>query len=195
MQLAKLRPIASTIDKPKFQTKVDDSETISASTKSRSSCSHHALPNFLYKLSSSSSSSIPSCSILTHGKPYRSLPSPSHLHSSSPGRHNRNYYTWQWRAFPQTRRYALLSHLIFLLFSIYVADTVTIHYVGTLMDGKKFDSSRDRFVSPLLSSTNLLIINPNYRNDPFVTKIGIGQVIKGWDEGDTHRPSCSSTFC
>ncbi|KAG0205403.1 FK506 binding protein proline rotamase rapamycin-binding protein [Mortierella sp. NVP41] len=36
--------------------------------------------------------------------------------------------------------------------------------VGTLEDGSKFDSSRDR-------------------NDPFVTPIGVGRVVRGWEEG------------
>jgi FKBP-type peptidyl-prolyl cis-trans isomerase len=43
-------------------------------------------------------------------------------------------------------------------------DTISIHYLGTLMDGTKFDSSYDR-------------------GQPFETQIGVGMLIEGWDKG------------
>ncbi|KAK7053153.1 Peptidyl-prolyl cis-trans isomerase fpr2 [Paramarasmius palmivorus] len=44
-------------------------------------------------------------------------------------------------------------------------DSIKVHYTGTLFtNGNKFDSSLDR-------------------GDPLPLKLGVGQVIKGWDEG------------
>ena len=43
-------------------------------------------------------------------------------------------------------------------------DNITIHYHGTLEDGTVFDSSVER-------------------GSPFKTRIGVGEVIEGWDMG------------
>ncbi|CAK1543617.1 unnamed protein product [Leptosia nina] len=60
--------------------------------------------------------------------------------------------------------------------------TVVVHYTGTLENGKKFDSSRDR-------------------GQPFKFTLGKGDVIKGWDQGipkmcvgERARLTCSPDF-
>lgn len=47
---------------------------------------------------------------------------------------------------------------------VHSGDHITIHYLGTLENGQKFDSSYDR-------------------GTPFKCRIGVGEVIDGWDMG------------
>lgn len=44
-----------------------------------------------------------------------------------------------------------------------IADTITVHYTGWLPDGTQFDTSRDK--------------------NPLQFQLGVGLMIKGWDEG------------
>lgn len=79
----------------------------------------------------------------------------------------------------------LLSSFVLLTeyFKKNLTEILTIKYlIGTLDNGKKFDSSRDRGV-------------------PFKFKIGKGEVIKGWDQGvakmcvgERARLTCSPDF-
>ena len=61
-------------------------------------------------------------------------------------------------------------------------DKVSVHYTGTFPNGRKFDSSRDR-------------------GQPFSFRLGMKQVIRGWDEGvaqlsvgERARLTCSPEF-
>ncbi len=50
----------------------------------------------------------------------------------------------------------------------HTGDTVSMHYTGTLLDGTKFDSNEDTAF---------------HHVQPFQFVLGMGRVIKGWDEG------------
>uniref|UniRef100_A0A8K9UMT6 peptidylprolyl isomerase n=1 Tax=Oncorhynchus mykiss TaxID=8022 RepID=A0A8K9UMT6_ONCMY len=54
--------------------------------------------------------------------------------------------------------------------------TCVVHYVGSLTDGRKFDSSRDR-------------------DKPFRFKIGKQEVIRGWEEGVVQVGVLCRHFC
>lgn len=90
--------------------------------------------------------------------------------------------------------------------SLVLSDTVTMHYVGTLLDGTKVCTHPSDLSSPTVFLTDDICslslfpsgpsINAKFdparppqfdssrdRRAPFVTRIGVGSVIRGWDEG------------
>jgi FKBP-type peptidyl-prolyl cis-trans isomerase len=48
--------------------------------------------------------------------------------------------------------------------TVVAGDTITVNYVGTFLDGRKFDASADH-------------------GGPISFQVGVGRLIKGWDEG------------
>ena len=65
---------------------------------------------------------------------------------------------------PGPPKLSILDDLVGTGAEVKAGDTVRVHYTGTLMNGTKFDSSRDR-------------------GTPFDFAVGAGAVIKGWDQG------------
>jgi peptidylprolyl isomerase len=86
----------------------------------------------------------------------------------SPEEYNRFFYETMIKRYPNAQQTA--SGLMYVIQDNGRAekpqrgDNVSVHYTGTLLDGKKFDSSVDR-------------------GQPIQIPIGTGRVIRGWDEG------------